>query len=372
VSTNPLSLSVVVPAHNAAHLLPRTLGALEESDLPRERWELIVVDDGSTDETATVAGRHADVVVRLPGRPHGPAYARNRGFEASSGDAVVFIDADCVAHRSALRRLVEVLEADCEIGAVFGSYDDRPAAPGLMSQYRNLMHHYVHHQNAGDVETFWAGAGAIRRDVFSEAGMYDEWHYPRPQIEDIELGARIRGVGKRIVLDPAIQVTHLKRWTLLNVIRTDVKDRGIPWARLLAHRGAVLSTRTLNLRWSEKAATGLVWTAVLLLAISAISRSAVVAAVAAACILGVIALNLPLWRFFARTRGVWFTMRIIPAHLLYYLLNGVSFGIGLFLQQLVGAPIPDPTIEAYAEVGVKRWPPVPSRNRPSSWTADQS
>jgi cellulose synthase/poly-beta-1,6-N-acetylglucosamine synthase-like glycosyltransferase len=362
---------VVVPAHNAATLLPRTLSALEESNLPRQRWELIVVDDGSTDDTATVAGRYADVVVRLPGRPHGPAYARNRGFEASNGDAVVFVDADCVAHRDTLRRLVEALE-DGEIGAVFGSYDDRPAAPGLMSQYRNLMHHYVHHQNAGDVETFWAGAGAIRSDVFLEAGMYDEWHYPRPQIEDIELGARIRACGKRIVLDPTIQVTHLKRWTLMAVIRTDVKDRGIPWARLLAHRGAVLSTRTLNLRWSEKAATMLVWVSVLLLAISAVLRSAPVAAAGAASLLAVIALNLPLWHFFARARGVWFTLRIIPAHLLYYLLNGVSFVIGLFLQQLIGAPIPDPTIEAYAEVGVKRWPPVPSRNRPSSWTADPS
>jgi hypothetical protein len=54
-----------------------------------------------------------------------------------------------------------------------------------MSQYRNLIHHHVHHQNAGHVETFWAGAGGVRRDVFSEAGMYDEWHYGRPQIEDI-------------------------------------------------------------------------------------------------------------------------------------------------------------------------------------------
>lgn len=361
-----------MPAHNAAHLLPRTLGALEASDLPRDQWELVVVDDGSSDETASVAGRYADVVVRLPGRAHGPAYARNRGFETCSGQVVAFVDADCVVHPDTLRRFVEAFAQDPDLGAIFGSYDARPAAPGVMSQYRNLIHHYVHHQNAGDVETFWAGAGAIRSDVFAEAGMYDEWHYARPQIEDIELGARIRRLGKRIRLDPAIQVTHLKQWTLLGVIRTDVKDRGIPWARLLAHRGAILSSGTLNLHWTEKLATILVWLATLLLAASTVWRGHGLATAGLISVMLVLALNLPLWRFFIGVRGFWFTVRIVPAHLLYYLLNGVSFGIGLLLQQLVGPPIPDPTIDAYAEVGVKRWPPVPSRNRPSSWTADPS
>jgi glycosyltransferase involved in cell wall biosynthesis len=371
VSAPPLFFSIIVPAHNASGFLPRSLGALAASDLSRDRWELIVVDDGSTDDTPAIAARYADAVVRLPGRPHGPAYARNRGFESSRGEVVVFIDADVVVHPDTLRRFAEVFDAEPDVGAVFGSYDSRPPAPGLMSQYRNLLHHYVHHQNAGDVETFWAGAGAVRSDVFAEAGMYDEWHYPRPQIEDIELGGRIRTTGKRILLRPEIQVTHLKRWTFVGVIRTDLKDRGIPWARLLAHRGAVMSTKTLNLRWTEKLNVVLVWLAVLLLITDAVLRNGIPLLAAAACLVMVVALNLPLWRFFARARGVWFTVRIIPAHLLYYFLNGVSFGIGLFLQQLIGPPIPDPTTEAYAEVGVKRWPPVPARSRRSSWTADK-
>ena len=78
-------LSVVVPAHNGKDVLPHSLGALLKSDMDRERWELVVVDDASRDETALVAARYADAVVRLPGQPRGPAYARYRGFEASSG-----------------------------------------------------------------------------------------------------------------------------------------------------------------------------------------------------------------------------------------------------------------------------------------------
>ena len=367
MSDHPV-LSIIVPAHNATGVLPRSLGALRNSDLPRDKWELIVVDDGSGDDTSLIAARYADTVVTLPGKPHGPAYARNRGFEVSRGDIIVFIDSDCVAHTDMLSRIVALFEAQTDLGAAFGSYDNKPPATGVMSQYRNLIHHYVHHRNAGEVETFWAGAGAIRRDVFSEAGMYDEWHYSRPQIEDIELGSRIRRLGRRILLDPAIQVTHLKKWTFGGVVRTDLRDRGIPWARLLMHRGAVMSTGTLNLRWTEKVNTVLVWVAALLVLSAPILRSLTPLWWAAGCLAVVIALNLPLWSFFARTRGPGFAILVMPAHLLYYLLNGVSFGVGLLLQNLIGPPLPDPTTSAYAEVGVQRWPPIPTKNRPSSWT----
>jgi cellulose synthase/poly-beta-1,6-N-acetylglucosamine synthase-like glycosyltransferase len=367
VSDHPI-LSVIMPAHNAAGMLPRSLGALRNSDLPRDRWELIVVDDGSSDETSLIAARYADTVVTLPGRPNGPAYARNRGFEVSRGDIVVFIDADSVARADTLSRFATLFETEADLGAAFGSYDDRPPAPGLMSQYRNLIHHHVHQRNAGEVETFWAGTGAVRREVFAEAGMYDEWHYARPQIEDIELGGRIRGLGRRIVLDPAIQVTHLKRWTLRGVIRTDLRDRGIPWARLLMHRGTMLSTGSLNLRWTEKLNTILVWTAAVLAIAAPFARSFLPLWVAAGCITFVLVMNMPLWVFFARVRGPLFAVLVMPAHLMYYLLNGISFGVGLLLQHLIGPPLPDPTTSAYEEVGVKRWPPVPTKNRPSSWT----
>jgi glycosyltransferase involved in cell wall biosynthesis len=87
--TLPL-VSIIVPVHDGARTLPAALGAIAASDLPREMWELIVVDDASTDDTAMVSAQFADCVVRLPGRPHGPAYARNRGVEVSRGPIIAF------------------------------------------------------------------------------------------------------------------------------------------------------------------------------------------------------------------------------------------------------------------------------------------
>ena len=130
-----------------------------------------------------------------------------------------------------------------------------------------------------------------------------------------------------------------------------------------------MSTRTLNLRWSEKLNTILVWTALLLVLSALIFRSLTMIWIALGCIALVVVMNMPLWLFFARVHSPVFAVLVMPAHLMYYLLNGISFGVGLLLQHLIGPPLRDPITSAYDEVGVQRWPPVPTRNRPSSWTA---
>jgi hypothetical protein len=360
----PLSLSVIVPARNAEHVLPHSLGALRQSDLPREEWELIVVDDASTDATVRVAAYYADRVVELPTtRNLGPAYARNRGCEVARGEVVVFIDADVCVHADTLRRFALLFAEDPTVGAAFGSYDANPAAPGLVSQYRNLLHHYGHQCSRGDVATFWAGCGAVRRAVLIDAGMFDEWHYPRPQIEDIELGGRIRALGHRIALRPDIQGTHLKRWTLSDMIRTDLWNRGVPWTRLLVQQGTMTRTTTLNLRPIEKVKTVLTCGAVVCLAVAVVTRELALVVAAVLGLFAVLIGSADLYAFFTRARGWRFAFAVVPLHLLYYVMNGVSVGVGWLLHHIVGEPRPDPVIEAYVELGVLRDPPMPSRSR---------
>ncbi len=364
----PLALSVIIPARNVAETLTTSLSALLQSDLPRDQWELIVVDDASTDATVQVARRYADAVVELPGpRPFGPAYARNRGCDIARGSVIVFVDADVCVHSDTLRKFAELFGADASIGAAFGSYDASPAAPGLVSQYRNLLHYHVHQRNGGDAETFWAGCGAVRRTVFVDADMFDEWHYPRPQIEDVELGARIRALGHRILLRPDIQATHLKRWTFAGVLRADLLDRGVPWTRLLVQQGTATRVATLNLKRWEKVKTVMVGVALACAALAWPTSDARWLAAAGTSLLLVIASSADLYACFARVRGVPFALAAIPLHLLYYLTNGLSVFLGWLMHHAVGEPRPDPVVEAYAEVGVKRDPPLPSRRRGGPW-----
>jgi glycosyltransferase involved in cell wall biosynthesis len=329
--------------------------------MPDGSWELLVVDDASTDDTALIAAEFADTVVRLPGQPRGPAYARNRGVELARGEIVVFVDADVCVHPDTLRRFSAIFAHEPEVSAVFGAYDTNPEAPQLVSQYRNLLHHYVHWQSAGEAETFWGGCGAIRRHIFLEAGRYDEWSYPRPQIEDVELGHRVRRLGYRIMLRPEIQCTHLKRWTLRGVVTGDFRDRGVPWTRMLIQNGLATKAQTLNLRTVEKLNTILVWLALLFAGAAVVMRSSLTAGVAATSMLVVLWLNRSLYGFFTRTRGVLFAIATVPLHMLYYINNGFAVLYGWTLHHLFGDPMPDATTQAYAEVGVDMWPPVPAK-----------
>jgi GT2 family glycosyltransferase len=225
------TLTVVIPATDGRTTLGRVLDAVHRAAGAPE--ELIVVD-----------------------RPDhlGPAAARNLGSRQATGDVLVFVDADIEVHGDVFARIRSAFENDTSLAAIFGSYDDDPGAEGIVSDFRNLLHHHVHQEGAGVATTFWAGLGAIRRDVFLALGGFDEQRFPRPSVEDIELGMRLHAQGGRIVLDPAIRGKHLKNWTLASMAKTDLLRRGVPWLRLVFenHPGST----ALNLGWRHRIGTG--------------------------------------------------------------------------------------------------------------------
>jgi GT2 family glycosyltransferase len=370
-------LSVIVPVKNGHTYLPRMLDALRRSELPRESWELIIVDDGSTDDTVSIASEQADLVIRLPGPSRGPGYARNRGVERARGDCVVFLDADVLVRPDTLSRIAATMSTRTDVASVFGAYCDEPEAAGVVSKYRNLLHHYTHLQEPGEAQTFWAGCGCVRRDVFIAVGMYDEWRFSRPQIEDVELGYRMSAHGHRILLQPDIQVTHLKRWTFRGMLKADFMDRGVPWARLLAEQRALLGpaaskAKSLSLRAKEKTNTFLVCLAFLLLAMSVRPKDHLLAVLGGVCLLLVVLRGLPLYAFFFRKRGLVFALCGIVLHVIYYLTAAVSVAWGAFVAVVVGEPRPDASTEALSELNLSSWPPVPrnpSKSTPTSSSA---
>lgn len=183
----------------------------------------------------------------------GPAEARNAGASQASADVLVFVDSDVVVHPDAFARLRAAFDADPGLTAVFGSYDDGPSSLALVSQFRNLLHHHVHHRHAGVAATFWSGLGAVRREEFLSLGGFDTERFPVPAVEDIDLGMRLCSAGGRIELHPKVQGTHLKHWTLAGMVATDFHGRGVPWAALCLERRSL--PRTLNLSWRERAGT---------------------------------------------------------------------------------------------------------------------
>lgn len=316
-------ISVVVPAHNAAGLLTKAIDALVAGTLGRLDFELIVVDDGSDDDAVARAATAADALISLPAPARGPAFARNRGADAARSEIIAFVDSDVCVHVDAVERILGHFDADPDLGAVFGSYDDRPGG-GFVSQYRNLLHHYVHQRGAGESESFWAGCGAVRRAPFLAVGKFNEHRYDRPEIEDVELGYRLRDAGFRVVLDPSIQGTHLKRWTFGSMLYSDFHHRGVPWTLLLLQRRRLVGAKGLSVGTGDKASALLVGVLLLVLIGALAQRTMVWLYLVGICAASLLIVNRALIGWFAEERGWWFAARGFVMHVIYHATNVAS------------------------------------------------
>jgi glycosyltransferase involved in cell wall biosynthesis len=323
------ALSVVVPVYNSRAELEQCLAALAKSEY--DDFEVSVVDDGSTVPIKPLADEYGFEYIRIDG-PGGPARARNRGVEKARGRYVVFIDADVCVHPDTLALFADAFDSDPAIDAVIGSYDDAPAYPSFISQYKNLFHHYVHQKNYGEIHTFWSGCGAMKRDLFMAFGGFDEKRYLRPSIEDIELGTWMSAAGHRLILDGRIKAKHLKQWTLWNLLKTDIFDRGVPWTQLMLRAGSVVST--LNVTPVQRLSVALVYITLFALLAAFFWPQALIAAAALAVV--VTLLNLDFYRFYLNRQGLVFTLRVVPMHWLYFLYCGFSALWGTLLHYFEG------------------------------------
>ncbi len=315
-----VQLSVIVPVLNGGRDLAACLDALEASTF--RSFEILVVDDGCTDTTEALVRCRGAVYLRTIGHC-GPAAARNLGVRHARGEILVFVDSDVVLPGGALKRIAQHFRRAPKLAGVFGSYDDSPFALNFVSQYKNLLHHHVHQNSATQSTTFWTGCGAIRADVFRAVGGFDEKLYPRPTIEDIELGARLHQHGFHVILDKHLQVKHRKHWTFRSMVASDIFDRAIPWSRLILARGPM--PRDLNLTYSARFSgacaltIGMAGASLFPAGLLGAHRFLIVlAAISVAALAGLIKLNSSLYLFFARKNDVGFAAKAVVLHWLYF------------------------------------------------------
>lgn len=321
---NSVSVSVIIPVYNGEKYIGRCLDAVRASSY--SPYEVIVVDDYSTDDTANVA-RHRGIAVYRPGGKSGPAAARNYGAKYAKGDILLFVDSDVEINKDTVANIVDNFSRNPEIASVFGSYDDKPAGKNFLSQYRNLLHHF-HHQQANEAAfSFWAGCGAIKKCVFMEIGGFDQNRYKKHSIEDIELGYRLSTKGYKILLDKRLMVKHLKQWNFIQMIRTDIFLRAIPWSNLIFE--SKYMPNDLNLKLHHKISTilvvGMVFLpTILFLKVDVFSVTHIITIFGTVLFFFLI-LNRTFYAFFFQKKGTGFTINVFPFHVLYYCYSGASF-----------------------------------------------
>lgn len=208
-SSEPTSLnvSVVIPAYNCAKSVERLLTSLFAQTYPRERYEIILVDDGSSDNTAAVAQRSLaqwDGAGRVLRKPNGgPASARNHGMRASTADVIAFIDADCVADPDWLECVVTSLATGA---AGVGGPLRNVAPPGWVTGYLDACQFYRQRARNGAVDYLLTANVAFRREALAQVGGFIErrgvW------AEDADLSFRLKQHGYTLLLAPGGVVTH--------------------------------------------------------------------------------------------------------------------------------------------------------------------
>ena len=321
-------ISVIIPVHNGGQLFDRCLTALQQTHY--QQWECIVVEDGSSDNSVEIAYAHGVRLLSGLKQRLGPAQARNIGAQVAQGEILFFVDADVLVQLGTVGHIAATMQADPGLTACFGSYDDQPLASNFLSQYRNLLHHFVHQHGKIDASTFWSGCGAIRRDVFLAMGGFNDRLYKRPSIEDIELGYRLQAAGHRVQLEKLLQVKHMKQWTPRQMIVTDVRDRALPWTRLILQRGG--APNDLNLNLTQRLSTAVAYLGLLGLGLTLLSGWAWLLIFASILLLNW--LNRDFYHFLQQKRGARFVLMALPWHWLYFIYSGASFVAGVLLFRL--------------------------------------
>ena len=194
---------MVIPAYNAES----TIGQAVEHTLAQAREpldvEVIVVDDGSKDETAKVAQSAGATVIRQENA--GPAAARNRGWASATGQVICFTDSDCIPGAGWLEKLLDGF-TDQQVGAVAGSYDIANTGSWL-AQWVHQEIIERHKRMPPFVRAFGSYNVAIPRYVLQATGGFDP-EYRQASSEDNDLSYRITKMGWRIAFRPQAKVAH--------------------------------------------------------------------------------------------------------------------------------------------------------------------
>lgn len=298
-----------------------------------DETEVVVVDDGSTDNSGKIAENHYARVIRSESR-QGPAKARNLGASLTKSEILCFLDSDCLIKSDTLKKLIRFLEENQEVDAIFGTYDDNPPTKNWIGRYKNLYLHHTYQIADSDTRIFSTACGCVRRNAYDAIGGFSEPYLKFPGMQDVEFGYRLSEAGFLIKILKDVQVTHLKDWGL-SVWKSDIVNRGIPWIKIILSKPSRIEQER-NMSKAQRVCLVLTWMATALSIVmlphilnSQYTSVSILVLIALLAIHAVIALmNSELLRLMNRRFGFIFAIFAYIMHYIYYLNCGVAITIG--------------------------------------------
>lgn len=228
--------SVIIPTYNRKDLLKKCLVSLFAQTFHKDGYEVIVVDDGSTDGTADFLSllnpldpSHFHFLTQ---NHKGPAAARNLGIKQAQGEIIAFTDDDCVPPANWLEKLYDGFKRHPEVAIVSGCQEaqDNILKENLIAQYERFQTREIYGGKDKEIVGGFETPGgvtnnmAVRKEVFDKVGLFDE-NFPVPAGEDADLKKRIADAGFKFLYIP-LKVEHHQEYSLRGFLRQQ-KTRGI-------------------------------------------------------------------------------------------------------------------------------------------------
>lgn len=203
-----MNISVVIPVYNVERYIERCIEALLSQSYPEKDYEIIMIDNCSTDVSAAMIKRFPRVCL-LSEKKQGAYAARNKGISASRGDIVAFTDPDCIAHTDWLQNIATVMESsDSRIVTGRRIPYSGSAVLSMFASYENAKDEYVFNSKAKDLYYGYTNNMAVRRGLFKEVGLFAERRrgsdtiFVRRAVEKYSTNS--------VVYSPAVRVRHME------------------------------------------------------------------------------------------------------------------------------------------------------------------
>ncbi len=211
-------MSIIIPTYNREDMIGNCLDSIKNVDYPKEKMEVIVVDDGSVDNTLKIISKYD--IKKIKQNHAGPAVARNNGIKNSKGSIIVFTDDDCVVPKNWLKDLAKYFR-DKTIVAVGGSIE--PIGESLAVKYEQYRRYLLYGKLGSNV--FSKGFSylptcnlAVRKTIIKEIGFFDK-SFKHAAAEDVDFCYRIYKTGKIMFYDPRIAIKHYHKQAWMKILK---------------------------------------------------------------------------------------------------------------------------------------------------------
>ncbi len=233
VQPGPL-VSVIIPVKNGGGTIDACLRSIRRSYY--DRYEIIVVDDHSTDNSCEIASAYPCTVLHVADGT-GANAARNFGAAHAKGEILLFIDSDIVISRETILDITETL-GEGAVDAVVGIYTAKHRHESFVSQYKNLWVRYSYMKSSPAIDWLFGAISGIQRAAFERLGGFNADLLARHGNDDVELGKRFAEAHLTITLNMDIEVEHLKQYTVSSFVKNEF-HRSAGFARLAKRLGEV-------------------------------------------------------------------------------------------------------------------------------------